>query len=270
MVVLDNALLRRLIEGSEGMKPAPFEYVAPSTIAEACSMLAEAGGGATVLAGGQTLMPLLNLRMSQPFIIVDINKIAELTGREPVADGIRIGPMTRQCEVLADEALARDLPVLVQAMRHVGHHQTRNRGTVGGSIALGEPAAEMPATAVALGRDHRGALDRGTTRPCRPILSRPLYERAGSGRVGRPASPIPTGPKGHDTLFREVAQRPVTSRWSASSAHRRSTVARSLVPGSPGSAWDRRRSGRSAAEQMLLGRALDGIDPPDRRGTRHR
>ena len=98
------------------MKPAPFDYVAPRTIAEACSTLAEAGGGATVLAGGQTLMPLLNLRMSQPFILVDINKIAELKGVSRVAGGIRIGPMTRQCEVLADEALTRDLPVLVEAM----------------------------------------------------------------------------------------------------------------------------------------------------------
>ena len=79
VVMLDRALLRRLIV-EPGMKPAPFDYVAPATIEEACGILAEAGGGATVLAGGQTLMPLLNLRMSQPFIVVDINKIAELTG----------------------------------------------------------------------------------------------------------------------------------------------------------------------------------------------
>ncbi|MCK9563884.1 MAG: FAD binding domain-containing protein, partial [Bacteroidales bacterium] len=133
------------------MKPAPFDYIAPTTIEEACGLLAEAGGGATLLAGGQTLMPLLNLRMSQPFIVVDLNKVTALQGIERSGDGIRIGPMTRQCDVITSEVLARDLPSLVAAARHIGHHQTRNRGTIGGSIALGEPAAELPATAVALG-----------------------------------------------------------------------------------------------------------------------
>src|ERR1700726_2735106 len=124
------------------MKPAPFDYVAPVTIDEACSTLEAAGGGATVLAGGQTLIPLLNLRMSQPFIIVDINKIEALKGVTRASGCMRIGAMTRQCELIASEVVGRDLPVLVQAVSHVGHHQTRNRGTVGGSIVLGEPAAE--------------------------------------------------------------------------------------------------------------------------------
>ena len=146
------------------MKPAPFDYVAPATIDEACQVLAEAGGGATILAGGQTLVPLLNLRMSQPFIIVDINRIAELKGITRADGGTRIGPVTRQYEVLTDETLAEHLPVFVEAVRHVGHHQTRNRGTVGGSIALGEPAAEQPATAVALGAVIEVRSARGTRR----------------------------------------------------------------------------------------------------------
>jgi carbon-monoxide dehydrogenase medium subunit len=78
------------------MKPAPFDYVAPTTIDEACSLLAEAGGGATLLAGGQTLVPLLNLRMSQPFIVVDLNKIAELKGITRANGATRIGPMTQR------------------------------------------------------------------------------------------------------------------------------------------------------------------------------
>jgi len=147
------------------MKPAPFDYVAPGTIDEACTVLAQAGGGATVLAGGQTLMPLLNLRMSQPFIVVDITRIAELQGIRRADGCTRIGPVTRQCELIASEVLARDLPVLVQAVRHVGHHQTRNRGTIGGSVSLGEPAAEMPATAVALGAEIEiHSRDRGMRR----------------------------------------------------------------------------------------------------------
>ena len=133
------------------MKPAPFDYVAPATIEEACRHLAEAGGGATVLAGGQTLLPLLALRMSQPFVIVDINRIAALGGVSRGDGFTRVGPIVRQNEIIADSTLARVLPGLVTATRHVGHHQTRNRGTIGGSVALGEPAAELPAAAVALG-----------------------------------------------------------------------------------------------------------------------
>ena len=190
------------------MKPAPFDYIAPRTIAEACSTLAEAGGGATVLAGGQTLMPLLNLRMSQPFILVDINKIAELKGVSRVAGGIRIGPMTRQCEVLADEALTRDLPVLVEAMSHVGHHQTRNRGTIGGSIALGEPAAEMPAAAVALGASIEVRSIRGTrTVPAEQFYAGPYLTVLEPDELVTGLT-YPDWPQGHITVFREVAQRP--------------------------------------------------------------
>jgi len=135
------------------VKPAPFDLVTPGSIAEACAVLAEAGGGATVIAGGQTLMPLLNLRMSQPFILVDINKVPGLSGIAMTDGGIRVGPATCQREALESPLLARELPVMVQALGHVGHHQTRNRGTVGGSVALGEPAAELPATALALGAE---------------------------------------------------------------------------------------------------------------------
>lgn len=190
------------------MKPAPFDYIAPTTIAEACQILADAGGGATLLAGGQTLMPLLNLRMSQPFVLIDINRIAELKGITRTDGGTRIGPITRQCEVLTDETLAEHLPVYVEAVRHVGHHQTRNRGTVGGSIALGEPAAEQPATAVALGAE----LELTSVRGARRIKAEDFY----IGPYMTAIEPdelltsihIPDWPKGHVMLFREVTQRP--------------------------------------------------------------
>jgi carbon-monoxide dehydrogenase medium subunit len=190
------------------MKPAPFDYAAPATINAACALLAEAGGGATVLAGGQTLMPLLNLRMSQPFIIVDINKIAALKGIEWAESGIRIGPATRQADALESELLAAELPVLVEALSHVGHHQTRNRGTIGGSVALGEPAAEMPATAVALGAMIEVQSVRGT----RQIAAHDFY--LGPYMTVLEPDELLTGihypawPTGHVTLFREVAQRP--------------------------------------------------------------
>ena len=116
--------------------------------------------------------------------------------------------MTRQCEVIASEALARDLPVLVQAMRHVGHHQTRNRGTVGGSIALGEPAAELPATAVALGATIEARSTRGTRHiPAGEFYLGPYMNALEADELVTGIT-FPDWPKGHRTLFREVAQRP--------------------------------------------------------------
>jgi carbon-monoxide dehydrogenase medium subunit len=190
------------------VKPAPLDYLAPTTIDQACTHLAEAGGGATILAGGQTLMPLLALRMSQPFILVDINRIGALKGVSRVEGETRIGPMMRQNEVIADATLNAVLPVLVTATRHVGHHQTRNRGTLGGSIALGEPAAELPATAVALGASVEVRSTRGTRR----ILAEALY----LGPYATVLEPdelltsvyFPEWPTDTISLFHEVAMRP--------------------------------------------------------------
>ena len=243
------------------MKPAPFDYVAPATVDEACSVLADAGGGAAVLAGGQTLLPLLNLRMSQPFIIVDINKIAELKGIARANGCTRIGPMTRQCEVIASEDLARDLPVLAQAVGHVGHHQTRNRGTIGGSIALGEPAAELPATAVALD----AAIEVRSTRGTRHIAAGKFY--LGPYVNALEADELVTGisfpewPKGHITLFREVAQRPgdfaLVGMVGAISVEGGKITRAGLAWFGMGPTPIRTH----AAEQMLLGQTLDAIDP---------
>lgn len=190
------------------MKAAPFDYVAPRSIDEACSVLAEAGGGATIIAGGQTLMPLLALRMSQPFILVDINRIAELKGVTRIDGGVRVGAMTRQCDVITNEILSQDLPVLVQAVRHVGHHQTRNRGTIGGSVSLGEPAAELPATSVALNATIEVHSVRGSRRvPAREFYLGPYMTMLEPDELVT-AIHYPDWPKGHLTLFREVARRP--------------------------------------------------------------
>ena len=190
------------------MKAAPFDYVAPDTIEEACERLAEAGGGATILAGGQTLMPLLALRMSQPFILVDINRIAALKGVSRLDGGTRVGPITRQNEVIVDATLNDALPMLVTAIRHVGHHQTRNRGTIGGSVSLGEPAAEMPATAVALGASIEIRSTRGVRRvPAEDFYLGPYMT------VLEPDELVvglhyPDWPANTITVFREVARRP--------------------------------------------------------------
>ncbi|EJU14487.1 FAD-binding molybdopterin dehydrogenase [Sphingomonas sp. LH128] len=190
------------------MKPAPFDYVRPSSIDEACAILAEAGGGATIIAGGQTLMPLLNLRMSQPFVLVDINGIAALQGVTRVEGGIRVGPAMRQADALRSEILASDLPVFIRALSHVGHYQTRNRGTIGGSVALGEPAAEMPATAVALGAMIEITSVNGTrTVPAHDFYVGPYMTVLEPDELVT-AIVYPEWPEGHVVLFREVAQRP--------------------------------------------------------------
>lgn len=190
------------------MKPAPFDYVAPATIEEACRLLAEAGGGATVLAGGQTLMPLLALRMSQPFVVVDINRIGALGGVSRGDGFTRVGPIVRQNEIIEDATLGRVLPGLVMATRHVGHHQTRNRGTIGGSVALGEPAAELPAVAVALG----ALLEVRSVRGVRLVAAQDFY--LGPYMTVLEPDELVTGiqfpdwPADTIILFREVARRP--------------------------------------------------------------
>lgn len=191
------------------MKSAPFDYVAPATIPEALDVLAEAGGGATVLAGGQTLMPLLALRMSQPFILVDINRLAEFRGVSHTADSTRIAAGTRQAVALADADLKAAQPVFNLALSHVGHHQTRNRGTIGGSVALGEPAAEMPATAVALGAELEiHSRDRGVRRVKAEEFYFGPYMTALEPDELLTAIHYPRWPAGSVTVFREVAQRP--------------------------------------------------------------
>jgi carbon-monoxide dehydrogenase medium subunit len=190
------------------MKPAPFDYVAPETIEAACALLDEAGGGAAILAGGQTLMPLLALRMNQPFVLVDISRIPALRGISRSESGTRVGAMTRQYEALASQTLGADLPVLTRALAHVGHHQTRNRGTIGGSIALGEPAAEMPATAVALGASIEIHSAGGSRRvPAEAFYVGPYMTVLEPGELVT-AIHYPDWPKNHLVLFRELAQRP--------------------------------------------------------------
>lgn len=190
------------------MKPAPFDYFAPTSIDEACELLASAGGGATLIAGGQSLMPLLALRMSQPFVLVDINRIAALKGVTRVAGGTRIGPIMRQSEVIADPTLGHVLPGLVTATRHVAHHQIRNRGTIGGSIALAEPSAELPATAVALG----ASLELRSTRGTRTVKAEDFYFGPYSTALEADelisAIHFPDWPAGTLSVFRELAPRP--------------------------------------------------------------
>ena len=132
------------------MKAPKFRYVRAASVEHALELLDRHGEDARILAGGQSLMPTLNMRLSQPEILIDINRIEALKGISSEGGSVRIGAMTRHAEVASSEVVARDLPLIAEAMEHVAHVAVRNRGTFGGSIALADPAAEMPACVLAL------------------------------------------------------------------------------------------------------------------------
>jgi aerobic carbon-monoxide dehydrogenase medium subunit len=132
------------------MKAPAFAYRRPRDIDAALSLLAEHCGGAQVLAGGQSLIPTLNMRLSAPDMLVDINRIEALRGIEDRGREVRIGALVRHAEVLDSGTVAARVPLLALAIPHVAHMAVRNRGTTCGSLALADPAAEMPAVAVAL------------------------------------------------------------------------------------------------------------------------
>ncbi len=133
------------------MKPAAFLYAAPETVEETLALLAQYGSDAKLLAGGQSLMPLLNMRLARPGVLIDLNRVRGLDYIWPNAGDVRVGAMTRQRTAERSPVVAARLPLMTEALRWVGHPQIRNRGTVGGSLVHADPSAELPAIAAALG-----------------------------------------------------------------------------------------------------------------------
>jgi 2-furoyl-CoA dehydrogenase FAD binding subunit len=126
------------------MKPRPFDYVRPDTVDEAVALLAEVGDEARILAGGQSLMAMMNLRLADPATLIDITRIAELSHIRDLGDTIEVGAAVTQNKLLAWPDLKKKLPLLAAALPFVGHFQTRNKGTVCGSIAHADPSSEIP------------------------------------------------------------------------------------------------------------------------------
>lgn len=133
------------------MKPAAFTYFAPSSLDQAVSLLAKRTPEAKPLAGGQSLIPLMNFRLAQPRYLIDLNRIPELSYIRETDGTIAIGAMTRQFEAERSELVSRTTPLLTEALRFTGHPTIRHLGTVGGTLAHADPAAELPAVAIALG-----------------------------------------------------------------------------------------------------------------------
>ena len=132
------------------MKAAPFEYARPASLAEACALLAEHGADAKLIAGGQSLVPMMAMRLARPAWLVDIHRLDELKRIEKRDESLVVGAAVRQCVIERDPVARASLPLLGKALKWVGHAQTRNRGTVGGSIVHADPSAEIPLVACVL------------------------------------------------------------------------------------------------------------------------
>jgi aerobic carbon-monoxide dehydrogenase medium subunit len=145
------------------VKPAPFRYARPRTLGEALEALAAADGEAKVLAGGQSLVPMLNMRLARPALLVDVNGLPGLDTITPMANGrLAVGAMVRHADLARAPLIQERAPLLGAAARHVGHSAIRNRGTLGGSLAHADPAAELPAAVMALDAELTLASVRGS------------------------------------------------------------------------------------------------------------
>jgi carbon-monoxide dehydrogenase medium subunit len=189
------------------VKASRFAYARPASVAQALALLAEHKDEARVLAGGQSLVPMLNFRVAAPKVLVDINRIAGLAGIKVARDHVRIGALTRQVELERSADIASHLPLVAQAIPHVAHPAIRNRGTFGGSCALADPAAELPACALALGATFVIAGKKGERRVAAQDFFRGLYATALKAGELLVAAEFPRAKRGYASAFGELARR---------------------------------------------------------------
>jgi carbon-monoxide dehydrogenase medium subunit len=188
------------------LKPAPFAYHRPETLEDAFALWAAGDGDAVWLAGGQSLIPAMAMRLNQPSALIDLARIPSLRGVTVEGNMVRIGAMTRYADLIAHPAVAAALPLMATALPHIAHTAIRNRGTIGGSLALSDPAAEMPAVTLVLDAVMTIAGPDGTRQVAAQDFTCGLYETALQPgemltRIDIPVqSPAPFA-------FREVARR---------------------------------------------------------------
>src|SRR6266513_4572416 len=187
------------------MKAPRFAYARPASVAEALALLEK--DDARVLAGGQSLVPMLNFRLAAPKVLVDINRIAALAGIEVAKNHVRIGALTRHVELERSADIARHLPLIAAAMPHIAHPAIRNRGTFGGSCALADPAAELPACALALAATFVAAGKKGERRIAAADFFKGLYATALKAGELLVAAEIQLAKPGYASAFGELARR---------------------------------------------------------------
>ena len=188
------------------MKPPAFGYHDPGTLSAAVSLLASLPN-ARILAGGQSLVPMLNMRVALPDHLVDINRIGELRGIRIEGDELIIGAMTRQRDLEFDPEVARVCPIIIEAIEQVGHRQTRNRGTIGGSLCHLDPAAELPSVAVALDASIEISSARGTRKVAIGDFALGSMTTCVEADEIVTAVRIPLWPTAHGYAFTEFARR---------------------------------------------------------------
>lgn len=190
------------------MKPAPFKYVAASTLDHALSLKAEYGDEARFLAGGQSLIPAMNFRLARPAVLIDINGLGELAGAEAAEGGeIRVGALTRYHALERDTKFLAACPLFADALPHIAHPQIRNRGTIGGNLSHADPASELPAIAVAMQarmriKSAKGERDVAASEFFLGLLTTDIQSDEMLVGIAFPAPTARTG-----TCFMEVARR---------------------------------------------------------------
>jgi len=188
------------------MKPPPFKYLRPESLEEAVAQLADLGDEAKVLAGGQSLIPLLNLRFARPSVLIDLRLVPDMADVVIGDGGLSIGAMARQRSVEMSSLVAGACPLIPSALRHVGHLQTRSQGTIGGSLAHGDPSAELPAVAMVTGADLVARSTRGDrVIPASDFFEGPFTTRLEADEILTTIR-VPPG-QGSRTSFCEVARR---------------------------------------------------------------
>jgi aerobic carbon-monoxide dehydrogenase medium subunit len=189
------------------MKASAFSYARATSIGNAIELLAAHGDRAKLLSGGQSLMPALNLRLLAPEMIVDIGALAELRGIAVSGGGVRIGALTRHCELLKSSEIAAHAPLVAEAVAHVAHPAIRNRGTIGGSLAHADPAAELPACMVALNATIIARGVAGERRISAADFFKGIYETALAPDELLIAVEWPVAPRNSAHFFGEFARR---------------------------------------------------------------
>jgi aerobic carbon-monoxide dehydrogenase medium subunit len=189
------------------MKASAFSYARATSVVNAIELLAAHGDGAKVLSGGQSLMPAMNLRLISPELIVDIGDIAELRGIAVTGDTLRIGALTRHVDLLNSPEIAAHVPLLTEAIAHVAHPAIRNRGTIGGSLAHADPAAELPACMVALNATIIVSGPAGERQVPAPDFFTGIYETVLSADELLVAVELPVAQKNSAHFFCEFARR---------------------------------------------------------------
>ena len=241
------------------MKAPPFAYAKPRSLEEAFGLLERPG--AKVLAGGQSLIPSLNMRLSSPELLVDIGGISSLAGIQVSGNMVRIGALTTHAQIEKSEQIRKRLPVLAEAAAHIAHPAIRNRGTLGGSLALADPAAEYPACALALDATMLIQGKTGERRVKAADFFKGLFETDLKAGELLTAAEFPTG---GDSVFLELARRQGDYAIVGLAAHRRNSEIRIAFLGVGSTAILAKHAAAAAKRSVAAAQEAlaQDLDPP--------